>query len=124
MSFIFMNNAAIDGKSRKLIRSHVAKGKNLGRVLPPRRKRCEVGIKLVMPTREDRRGKNSFSIERQFGDGLSVYPIPNKLPPGSRSLVQKGQSFSNSDPIVLLLTASSVFIPQQPFLSARFVSCD
>lgn len=90
MSFIFMDNAAIDRKSRKLIRSHVAKGKNLGRVLAPRRKRCEVGVKAIMPIRDDRGEEGTLSIERQFGDGLSVYPIPNKLPPGSRSLVQRG----------------------------------
>lgn len=92
MSFIFMDNAAIDRKSRKLIRSHAAKGKNLGRVLPSRKKRCELGVKIAMPTREKYREENSLSIERQFGDGLSVYPMPNKLPPGSRSLVQKGSS--------------------------------
>ncbi|CAG8981701.1 hypothetical protein HYALB_00006574 [Hymenoscyphus albidus] len=88
MSLLFVDNSIIDRRSRKLIRSHAAKGKNLGKTLIPRRKRSEVGGRTVAPMPEGRRSEPE-SIERQFGDGLSVYPIPAKLPPGSRSLVQR-----------------------------------
>lgn len=41
MPFQFINNKYIDRSTRRLIRSHAAKGKNLGKTLPKRRTRVQ-----------------------------------------------------------------------------------
>jgi hypothetical protein len=99
MSFKFVNNASIDRSTRKLIRSHAAKGKNVGKKHPSRRKQTVLRAKLSLPlcnvkgveeTPAHESEEPVLPIERQIGDGLSVLLIPAELSPRSKVLVQRG----------------------------------
>jgi hypothetical protein len=107
MPFEFVdNNAAIDRAARKRIRSHVALGRNAGKTLiRPSRKKA-LGVKtttlpalICMPeVLEDAHAHDSESVEdtvpeiqRQIGDGLSIFSFPVRLTPGSKSLVLKSE---------------------------------
>ena len=100
MSFKFVNNATIDRKARRLIRSHAAKGKNVGKTRPPRREPFESGIKKIRSVSELCAVENEDeweshdaipTIERQVGDGLSVLSFPIGLNSLSEGLVRKGE---------------------------------
>ncbi|KAI0433151.1 hypothetical protein F5Y09DRAFT_299813 [Xylaria sp. FL1042] len=85
-SIQFIDNASIDTKTRKLIRSHVAKGKNLGRTIhrPSRHSRTrKAAASAISPegTRSEEEeseihnSKNfeaSISIQKQFQEDLST----------------------------------------------------
>jgi hypothetical protein len=101
MPFVFLNNANIDRNARKLIRSHVAKGRNVGKKLPSRRKHCKPDVKIVAHIGrpniiEDAKHRESEeaipAIERQIGDGLSVLSFPVEVTPASRGLLQRGMA--------------------------------
>ena len=104
MPFEFVNNAAIDRNARKLIRSHVAKGRNVGKIRSSRRKQSSPVVKIpksicstrdVGDAQDAGKDKAIHEIERQVGDGLSVLSFPTQLTPRSRGLVQKGTAISN-----------------------------
>jgi hypothetical protein len=99
MSFVFLNNANIDRNARKLIRSHVAKGRNVGKKLSSRRRQRKQDVKIVVPIvrpniLEDGKDRESEeatpAIERQIGDGLSVLSFPVEVTPTSKGLLQRG----------------------------------
>jgi hypothetical protein len=101
---VFLNNANIDRNARKQIRSHVAKGRNVGKKLPSRRKQCKQRVKNASPIRRPRaiegaQGHGSKeaipAIEWQIGDGLSVLSFLVELTPGSKGLIQKCITDSN-----------------------------
>ena len=102
MPFEFINNnATIDHTARKRIRSHVAKERNAGKSLTrPSRKKAALKFRsTATPFRvpkliEDRRELESnedevHEIERQVGNGLSVFSIPKQLDPGSMDIIQR-----------------------------------
>jgi hypothetical protein len=104
MPFVFLNNANIDRNARKLIRSHVAKGRNVGKKLPSRRKHCKPDVKIVAPIGKpkiiedgkDRENEEAIpAIEQQIGDGLSVLSFPVEVTPASKGLLQRGMAPSN-----------------------------
>jgi len=102
MPFQFIDGAAIDSTSRKLIRSHAAKGKNLGRKLPSRRKQSErqsrtprlayLKDQIVEDIQNHALALDEVSpviIERPIGDGLSSLCFPAELSPASKGLFKK-----------------------------------
>jgi hypothetical protein len=107
MSVQFINNADIDGKTRKLIRSHVAKGRNVGKKLPSRRKQSELGVKSPAPFYSyhskaakdvillERESHEAGQIERQLGYGLSVLSLPAKLNSALKGLLKGGKYMLN-----------------------------
>jgi hypothetical protein len=104
MDFQFISNEAIDHKARKLIRSHVAKGRNIGKGRSSRRKQCQLGVQLpepipnprVLKDIQDLRRKESIPvIELQVGDGLSVLSLPAELTPAFKSLFKNGRALSD-----------------------------
>jgi hypothetical protein len=104
MPFVFLNNANIDRNARKLIRSHAAKGRNVGKKLPSRRKHCKPDVRIVAPigrpnaiadAKDCESGEAILTIERQIGDGLSVLSFPVEVTPASRGLLQRGMAPSN-----------------------------
>ncbi|KAI1424177.1 hypothetical protein F5Y12DRAFT_715530 [Xylaria sp. FL1777] len=82
MPIQFIDNASIDKKTRKLIRSHVAKGKNLGRTIHrpsrhPRKRTVETSAKDT-PSEEgpeicdSGNPEGPLSVQRQFQEDLST----------------------------------------------------
>lgn len=110
MAFEFVNNATIDPKARKLIRSHVAKGRNVGKKRQPKCRptqaatRCARLYSSSAPFRS-LAAKNTQMIAasqkeipefgRQIGDGWSVMSFPDDIAPNSRYVVHKGRSFTS-----------------------------
>jgi hypothetical protein len=112
MPFEFVdNNATIDRASRKRIRSHVAKGKNVGRKLVRPSRIKAFGRKTESATAlnhvpESFEGEDEekavhnlrhrqcvvHQIERQVGDGLSDC-FSSKQTPESRGLVLRSMSY-------------------------------
>ena len=111
MPFEFINNTTIDPKARKLIRSHAAKGKNVGRKLsrpsrqkiaPWRYKAIEITANLEtkpmacssttveLPSPINETNLPLFRLERQIGDELSLILFPFEATPSARILVQRG----------------------------------
>jgi hypothetical protein len=97
MPFEFINNAAIDRNARKVIRSHAAKGRNVGKTRPSRRKQPGQEVKSTTTAFNSRSVENAqesgtdetiAAIGRQIGDGLSVLSFPAELTPRSKALVQ------------------------------------
>ncbi|GAW26612.1 hypothetical protein SAMD00023353_3901010 [Rosellinia necatrix] len=76
MSVQFIDNASIDKKTRSLIRSHVAKGKNLGRTVyrPSRypKKRQVAAVSAIPSTEPDKNSELSPSIQRKFQEDLAT----------------------------------------------------
>ncbi|KAF4637287.1 hypothetical protein G7Y89_g799 [Cudoniella acicularis] len=104
MTFEFINNAAIDRSVRKQIRSHVAKGRNIGKTLPSRRRQPKVKTtvsiwnpRTAKDAPEPRSGEGAIpTIERQIGDGLSVLSLPVELTSAtSRNLAKTLFTFLN-----------------------------
>ena len=97
MSFEFINNAAIDHMARRRIRSHVAKGKNVGKILPPRRKQLKRATPAHLPvtassTLGPENDEVALVLDRGVGDNLAAcwFPIvPNQQ---SRKLILKGST--------------------------------
>lgn len=52
-AFTFIDHARIDGKSRRAIRSHVMKGKNVGKIRVPRTSRALIGKSKTVEAHED-----------------------------------------------------------------------
>ncbi|KAH8672038.1 hypothetical protein BGZ60DRAFT_26101 [Tricladium varicosporioides] len=105
MPFEFIDNAIINGAARKQIRSHVAKGKNVGKTHPSRRKQHRAGTKITLALCNKRavdvekytasEEEEVSEVERQIGDGLSVYSFPVELNYQSKGLVKTVFNFLN-----------------------------
>jgi hypothetical protein len=100
MPFEFVDNSAvIDRATRRRIRSHVAVGKNRGKLVvrPSRKEAFLLKGKIYIPE-EAMKDKGHLErskhvvpeIERQIGDGLSVLSLPGSWSPGFKGAVQKG----------------------------------
>lgn len=80
MSFKFVDNECIDRKTRRLIRSHVAKGKNLGKTLHRQRSRTKVpgqaGGTLATTTTTDR---VNASAEEALMLDIPTLPAPERM---------------------------------------------
>ena len=94
MEFVFVENATIrNGESRKLIRKHCMKGKNLGKV---RVKPAEIedisslkSSKLDTDSRED-----GYLIMRSaLSDRFATFCFPSKLEPRMHDLLYRCESF-------------------------------
>ncbi|KAK9422873.1 hypothetical protein SUNI508_04540 [Seiridium unicorne] len=101
MAFQFIDNASIDVKTRKLIRSQAAKGKNIGKGRP-RRKPRPTDRELQPSVSESFNGKTNADntrwdqtlvLEHPRGDALSLYPMPFHLGPSSKVLFRQVFSF-------------------------------
>jgi hypothetical protein len=129
MSFQFVENGKIDGAARKLIRSHVMKGKNVGKVRPPRASRIRKGEGDVLRSREsykvdvlrpafskstDGSGAPSScrstddcktkvdSVPQSVGNSFSLLTFPCELHPYMRGLITQCKKESSiSVPIYL-----------------------
>ena len=114
MSFQFVENGKIDGAARKLIRSHVMKGKNVGKVRPPRASRIRKGEGDVLRPREsykvdvlrpaffkssgdcetptsyksiDECETRDISVPQSVGNSFSLLTFPCELHPYMRGLI-------------------------------------
>ncbi|KAH9886101.1 hypothetical protein F4778DRAFT_786823 [Xylariomycetidae sp. FL2044] len=104
MEFKFVDNTAIDGESRRLIRRHVMKGRNLGKSYPMRRARrikadatasntSSREIAVVDHTEDiphsgwDHTREPGLMLERQLGRGISWLSLPKTLTPESNRLI-------------------------------------
>ncbi|TVY48307.1 hypothetical protein LOCC1_G001955 [Lachnellula occidentalis] len=104
MPFEFVNNnASIDRVARSRIRSHVAIGRNVGKTIvrPSRKRMNELRVKapiaLILKAEKvahDLENKQDVvpEIERQVGDGLSVFTFPEHVMPASKGLLQRAFS--------------------------------
>jgi hypothetical protein len=101
MPFQFVDNAAIDDKARKLIRSHVAKGKNVGKgrarkkphptqeQQPPRDSRDTTTLLECVDTAEN----DELALERPWCDGVSLMSIPFEMSSKSKNLFSRGDNY-------------------------------
>jgi hypothetical protein len=111
MSFQFVENGKIDEAARKLIRSHVMKGKNVGKVRAPRRRKgdgevlhsrgsykADVSIPTVcrsagsceIPTSYksiDHCETKDISVPQSIGNSFSLLTFPCELHPYMRGLI-------------------------------------
>ncbi|KAI1383976.1 uncharacterized protein F4822DRAFT_57322 [Hypoxylon trugodes] len=135
MAFEFVNNTTIDRNARRLIRSHAAKGKNVGKTHPSRRRRAAMKAKTTKPD-----NKTTELISRhesavvstthsQLDYSLFAYSLPIELPPGSGTLVQKVFSFLSGVPytdglgnVVDFAQAGSIWI-EFLFLDEAYFHC-
>jgi hypothetical protein len=94
MPFEFIdNNTTISRAERKRIRSHAAKGRNVGKtIIRPSRKKLAVTRTVQPENKENQPREPRREIERQIGDGLSVLGLPAPPNLASKRLVQKGES--------------------------------
>ncbi|KAI1469246.1 uncharacterized protein F4812DRAFT_323434 [Daldinia caldariorum] len=137
MPFEFVDNAILDRRTRKLIRSQAAKGRNVGKKHPSRGRRAAIKANIA----ESHYNKpNDFlalqprhavlpTIERQVGDSLSVFSLPVESTPGSRIIIQKALAFLMSIPtmpklgrVVDFTTAGSIWI-QFWFVDEAYFHC-
>lgn len=81
MAFQFVENNHIDGAARKLIRSHVVKGKNVGKT--------RVGGKRNF----DRSLDGVPSVPESIGNSFSFFTFPSTLQPYMRELIRQCNSF-------------------------------
>jgi hypothetical protein len=90
MPFHFVDNSVIDRKARKLIRSHVMKGKNVGKTRTPRIKAGEPTTRKTTAVDEGKPSHNGnetsslsestvIAITRQVGNDLSFISFPAKV---------------------------------------------
>ena len=130
MPFEFVdNNAVIDHAARRRIRSHVAKGKNVGKTIVRTSRQKAFGSKAnstrelvrIPKASEDEADSESWDravdeIERQLGDGLSAFSFPVQIGPESRSLVLRGRSCYRSQArekmALIRPNKSSLFLPE------------
>lgn len=108
MSFQFVENGKIDGAARKLIRSHVMKGKNVGKVRQPRRRKGDGEVResykadVLIPTfckstgscetptsyeSTDECVTKDISVPQSVGNSFSLLTFPCELHPYMRGLV-------------------------------------
>ena len=111
MSFQFVENGKIDGAARKLIRSHVMKGKNVGKVRPPRRRKGDSEVlrsresykaDVLIPTfckstgscetptsykSTDECVTKDISVPQALGNTFSLLTFPCELHPYMRGLI-------------------------------------
>jgi hypothetical protein len=88
MSFQFVENGNIDGTTRKLIRSHVMRGKNVGRLKPQRLNKSS-SVQVIAPkfpqdlSRDFRiyDDSSNHSIPRTPGSLISSYAFPYDMQP-------------------------------------------
>jgi hypothetical protein len=98
MSFEFIDNSNIDRRSRKVIRRHVAKGKNAGKVISrPKHsearskaatKQASVDALIEQAAVVARELAFRPPLERQFSDSLAVMTFPAEVSARSRGMVQ------------------------------------
>ena len=69
-------------ESRKLIRSHVMMGKNLGKTRPPRKRREEEGVFESRPVLQP-----PTTIPRKFGSDASTICVADAVKPGTVEVV-------------------------------------
>jgi hypothetical protein len=93
MAFQFVENYKIDGNTRKVMRSHVMKGKNVGKVRPKfaqketqtlyYNKRIEPKRALQIPRRQTPRCDETvaFSVPRTPGSLISSFSFPGEMQP-------------------------------------------
>lgn len=127
MPFKFIDNTIIDCNARKLIRSHAATGKNVGRKLsrPSRKNILSNKLKViknesvhklkpiagnpqaaeVIPYAGDEKKMAMSRIEHQFSDEFSFVLFPFDAMPKAKSLVRRGvlYLYSNLIPILIVL---------------------
>jgi hypothetical protein len=101
MNFQFVENGKIDGVARKLIRSHVMKGKNVGKVRtrPTRKGEGEVvctresyAADLVIPAffkSADGGEAEIISVPRAVGNSFSPFTFPCQMQPYMRGLIDQ-----------------------------------
>lgn len=102
MPFEFISNTSIDREARQRIRSQAAKGKNVGRRHPNRRKRSELRTRGTTTSRSSARSEvpeaaeclgSINSVERHTGNGLASFTFPVDKNPQSTAVVRKGPTF-------------------------------
>ncbi|KAI1816352.1 hypothetical protein GGS20DRAFT_538637 [Poronia punctata] len=99
MSFQFVDNTVIDKRARKLIRSHVMKGKNVGKVREPRRKDLVRIDRTTNPpysytkthTADIQHDSILVKLTRQIGNDPTLLSCPVR--PNPQSLAQVQQLF-------------------------------
>lgn len=125
MSFQFVDNAFIDRGTRKLIRSHAAKGKNLGKGRPRRKPRA-TAVQLhtsarIATTREsesdDRMDDQGFILNHAFGDEFSFLAIPFELSPRSKAIFRQGLAPTRNCSRVVYSSSNSVLSPRNRVMS-------
>ncbi|KAI8631850.1 hypothetical protein F5Y19DRAFT_377458 [Xylariaceae sp. FL1651] len=142
MPIQFIDNTSIDRRTRKLIRSHVAKGKNVGRIIhrPSRYSRQrKVEIKATTPSSvpghevealsyDRNNSKSTISIQRQFQEDLSA-SLPFHVSPMCRRLFYQLVTFINVLPyppelrrIVTVVNGPRLFL-QYAFIDEAFFHC-
>ncbi|KAI8624431.1 hypothetical protein F5Y19DRAFT_314858 [Xylariaceae sp. FL1651] len=109
MPFQFVNNSIIDKQARKLIRSHVMKGKNVGKTRIPKRKYPKLTAKELAPTTGSQGNANDnnkplalalplsqsndsiVALTRRVGNDSDLLYFPSSLTP--QSMFQLNQLF-------------------------------
>ncbi|ETS76761.1 hypothetical protein PFICI_12148 [Pestalotiopsis fici W106-1] len=97
MSFQFVDNAAIDDKTRKLIRSHAAKGKSAGKGRARRRPHQTP----EQPTRDSRDANTqlecvdtsqdeNLTLERPWYDGVSLLGVSFQMSSRTKNQFSRG----------------------------------
>jgi len=101
MDFAFIDNATIDQRSRKLIRSHVMKGKNAGRTVKraSRKPRAEQSPSTSIPPvcnpafskhiriRKPQEDEFRIIIANRIGTGFLTFSYPLEITPHVASLL-------------------------------------
>lgn len=101
MSFQFVDNTAIDGKTRKLIRSHAAKGKNAGK---GRHQRRSLQAQEQQPKDKsnhvtgqleprDKDQEDELALERPWYDAVSLLGVRFNLTPRNKNLFTQVLTF-------------------------------
>ena len=94
MAFEFVENDKIDARSRKLIRSHVMKGKNVGKTRrrPAVTKEPDTTVLesntddvLVCSSSDD--SDSPSTIARPLGDDVGYFTFPAKLDLATRNII-------------------------------------
>lgn len=96
MNFQFVENSKIDGAARKLIRSHVMKGKNVGKTRPRTKHKGQEEIpfphdsyagalSLRMPCKSTEANENKIiSVPQTIGNSFSFFTFPCQMKPYMR----------------------------------------
>jgi hypothetical protein len=99
MVFQFIDNASIDRRTRKLIRSHAAKGKNIGKGRPRRKPRPANASQPPLDSDSNQEetdadhisNEQTLFLEQPRGEALSFYNMPFELSPRLKALFYKGR---------------------------------
>jgi hypothetical protein len=99
MSFQFIDESKIDGNARKLIRSHVMKGKNAGQTgpRPPRKGKQSLAYKekrgerreipILCKKTAESYGQTAVSVSANVGNAFSLFQFPCEMQPYMRELI-------------------------------------